>query len=124
MTRQRPTRRILATAVSATALFLSAPTWAEDAQPAQPAALPWSAGPGTAPIGDDLAEIEVPEGYVFLDAKGTRKLMDMTQNPLTGNEVATIAPAAQDQNWFVVFEYDPVGYVPDDEKDQLDAEAR
>ena len=120
MARQSSSRRFLATAVSATALLLSAPIAAEDSQPA---ALPWSAGPGTAPIGDDLAEIEVPEGYVFLDAEGTKKLMELTQNPLTGKEMATIAPAAQDENWFVVFEYDAVGYVKDDEKNQLDAEA-
>lgn len=121
MSRRTHALRTLATPFAIAALLLLAvPSFAEEEAPP---ALPWAIGGGTAPIGDDLAEIEVPEGYVFLDADGTRQLMDLTQNPLTGKEMATVAPAAQDENWFLVFEYDPVGYVPDDEKDALDAEA-
>lgn len=85
--------------------------------------LPWQAGPMMAVIGDDLAQIELSEDYVFLDAAGTRKFMEMTQNPVSETEVGTIMPSDPEQEWFLVFEYDSVGYVADDEKDSLDADA-
>src|ERR1700741_3377693 len=124
MSRRTRARHTLAThiAFAAALLLLAAPSFAEDPAP-QPTPLPWALGGGTAPIGDDLAEIDLTDQYVFLDAEGTKQLMELTQNPATGVEVATIAPAAQDASWFLVFEYEPIGYVPDDEKDQLDAEA-
>src|SRR5439155_7389776 len=37
--------------------------------------------------------------------------------------VGMITPREQDANWFIVFEYDRVGYVKDDEKDQIDSAA-
>ena len=85
--------------------------------------LPWQAGPMTALIGDDLAQIELSDEYIFLDAAGTRKFMEMTQNPVSETEVGTIMPSDPEQEWFLVFEYDSVGYVADDEKDSLDADA-
>jgi uncharacterized membrane-anchored protein len=92
-------------------------------EPTQPAPLDWTRGPGTAPIGDGLAELDLGEDYVFLDAEGTRRLMELTQNPVSGTELATVAPVSDAENWFLVFEFADVGYVPDDEKDDLDAEA-
>jgi uncharacterized membrane-anchored protein len=89
----------------------------------QPVALDWMRGPGTAPIGSDLAEIDLDEDYVFLDGEGTRRFMELTQNPVSGQEVGTVAPVAEDAMWFVVFEFDDVGYVSDEEKDALDADA-
>jgi uncharacterized membrane-anchored protein len=85
--------------------------------------LAWERGPATAPIGDNLAEVEVGEDYVFLGAEDTQKLLEMNQNPVSGTELAIVSPAAEDQGWFLVFEFDEIGYVPDDEKDELDAEA-
>jgi uncharacterized membrane-anchored protein len=77
----------------------------------------------TAPIGDDLAEIDIGEDTIFLDAEGTRRLMELTQNPLSGREVATLSSASEDDSWFLVLEFDPVGYVAGEEKDDLDADA-
>jgi uncharacterized membrane-anchored protein len=65
----------------------------------------------------------IGEDYLYLDADGTKRLMELTQNPVSGLEMATVAPASNDANWFLVFEFDQVGYVPDDEKDSLDADA-
>jgi uncharacterized membrane-anchored protein len=83
--------------------------------------LRWTAGPQTAPIGE-IAEIDLPAEYVYLDAEGTRKLLQLTENIPSGDELATIAPVNEEQ-WFVIFEFEDSGYVPDDEKDELDAEA-
>lgn len=99
------------------------PAAALAADETEPAPLAWTAGPGTAPIGDDLAEIDISEGYVHLDAEGTRRLMELTENPVSGDELATLAPVADGAGWFLVFEFDDVGFVADDEKDALDADA-
>ena len=90
---------------------------------AQEQEIAWITGPTTARLGDNLAKIEVPEGYVFADAAETEKFMRMTGNPPSGDELGVIMPAAEGKNWFLLFEYDEVGYVKDDEQDKIDADA-
>lgn len=91
--------------------------------PAQEPEIDWIEGPMTAELGDNLAEIRVPEGYLFATAGETRKVMELTGNPPTGREVGLIMPAAEGKSWFLVFEFDEVGYIKDDEKDKIDADA-
>jgi uncharacterized membrane-anchored protein len=76
-------------------------------------------GPGKARM-ESVAQIEVPEGFSFLDGAGTRKLMKASGEPVSGNEMGLMAPTNGD--WTVVFEFNDVGYVKDDEKDKLDAD--
>ncbi|HZN07738.1 MAG TPA: DUF2167 domain-containing protein [Pyrinomonadaceae bacterium] len=80
----------------------------------------WLKGPGVGDLGT-TGQVKVPAGFVFADATDTRTLMEATHNPTTGREVGFVAPGGED--WFAVFEYDAVGYVKDDEKDSLDADA-
>jgi uncharacterized membrane-anchored protein len=75
---------------------------------------------GSGGIGNHGA-IEVPEGYIFTGQSGTVRLMEAYGNLTSGDELAYIAPSSMD--WFAVFEFDPIGYVKDDEKDSLDAGA-
>jgi len=77
-------------------------------------------GPIKAKLGS-IAEIQVPEGYSFTGAEGTKKLMEMMGNTVDGSELGFLAPT--NSNWFVIFEFDNSGYVKDDDKDKLDAEA-
>jgi uncharacterized membrane-anchored protein len=65
--------------------------------------------------------VKVPEGFVFAGANDTRLIMEANQNPTTGRELGFVAP--EKENWFAVFEFDDVGYVKDDDKDALDANA-
>lgn len=90
---------------------------------AQEEEIRWVTGPTTAKLGDNLARIDVPEGYVFADAEETQKFMVMTGNPPSGDELGVIMPAEEGKNWFLLFEYDEVGYVKDDEQDKIDADA-
>jgi len=90
---------------------------------ASPPQLAWQPGPLTAPIGDALAEIDVPEGYVFLGQADTAKLLELMQNPVSGSELATLASASEQESWLLFFEWDPIGWVDDSEKDDLDADA-
>lgn len=77
-------------------------------------------GPITGYLGS-VAQINVPEGYVFADADTAQTIMVMMQNPVDGTELGMVGPP--ELEWFVLFEYDDVGYVKDDEKADLDASA-
>ena len=79
--------------------------------------LAWQKGPGEGVIGAK-AKIRIPQGYAFLDDKGTRRFLELMGNPPRDNHYM-IAPA--DLDWFAVFSFDPVGYVKDDEKIDADA---
>lgn len=68
-----------------------------------------------------IATVSVPEGFAFTDGDGTRVAMEAMQNPTNGTEVGMLYHI--EGGWFVVFEYDPSGYVKDDEKADLDADA-
>jgi uncharacterized membrane-anchored protein len=79
----------------------------------------WQRGPSMGQLGIN-AEVKIPEGYIFANARDTRTLMEATKNPINNNELGLIALANED--WFVVFEFDDVGYVKDEEKTFLDAD--
>ncbi len=66
------------------------------------------------------ARIQIPDGFGYLDAKDTVKLMEMFGNLETGREVGMLMHL--EEEWFVIYEFDEVGYVKDDEKDDLDAD--
>lgn len=85
-----------------------------------PLEIAWIEGPSSGDLGG-VARVQVPEGYVFAGSEDTRKLMELMQNPLSNQEVGFLAPDEKD--WFIVFEFDPIGYVKDDEKEALDADA-
>ncbi len=80
----------------------------------------WQKGPSVGQLGIN-AEVKIPEGYIFANARDTRTLMEATKNPISNTELGFIAHANED--WFVVFEFDDVGYIKDDEKSSLDADA-
>lgn len=66
------------------------------------------------------AEMDVPQGYTFFPAKGAQQLLKMWGNLVAGNEDGLIM---HDENgWSVCFEFSDVGYVKDDDKDQLNAD--
>jgi uncharacterized membrane-anchored protein len=87
----------------------------------------WQDGPTVGKLGD-LAEIKIPEGYRFAGAEGTRKFLELTQNPPSGGELGVLIPArkeneASNEFWFVIFEFHEIGYVRDDDRDKLNADA-
>ena len=68
------------------------------------------------------AHIKIPDGYVFTGRKGTQTLMQLYGNLLTEWEQGYVEPKAENEGWFVVFEYEDAGHVKDDEKSDLDAD--
>ena len=83
----------------------------------------WQRGPTIAPIGRGLAEIELSESFLWMDEEGTRELMQLMENPINGTELATVTSAAENEYWYLVFEWDEIGFVEDEEGDALDAGA-
>lgn len=103
-------------------LALGALAPAAGAQDESPAVhLGWKPGPTPGALGA-LAKIDVPEGYVYLGKQDTIRLLELMGNPTAGNELATIAPIVEDEPWFLFFTFDDVGYVKDEDKDDLDAD--
>jgi len=82
----------------------------------------WVRGPKTVELGAE-ASLGLTERYVFANASDTRKIMEVMGNTVTNTEVGLVAPKAKDEDWIVVFEYHPVGYVKDDDKDKIDKDA-
>ena len=79
--------------------------------------LAWQLGPSEARIGEK-ATIKVPDGYLFLDDKNTKRFLELAGNPpRDGHYLFT----PQSLEWFAVFSFDPSGYVKDDEKIDPDA---
>jgi uncharacterized membrane-anchored protein len=88
--------------------------------PANP--IHWVKGPITAKLGDN-AEIDVPSDFLFTDGEGARKYMELVHNPVSNSEVGLIAPKSDNESWFILFEFDDVGFVKDDDKSSLDSAA-
>jgi uncharacterized membrane-anchored protein len=82
-------------------------------------AIKWQPGPIKGALGD-IAEIDVPEGFLFLDGDETRKFLELNENLTNGKELGMMA--TQDLGWFVAFDFSDIGYVKDDEKADLDAD--
>lgn len=85
-------------------------------------AINWTEGPATVDLGEDLATLSVPEDMVFTGAEGSKELMKYLENPVTDQEIGVVVPKDENQSWFILFEYDPIGYVKDDESNDLDAD--
>jgi uncharacterized membrane-anchored protein len=119
--------RSLLAAVPALVLSCAALATAQDSVPAEEqsgfqkatAGIDWK-NEGQGDIGG-MATITIPTGFTFTGKSGTIKMMELYGNLTSGQEGGYLAP--KDHSWFAVFEFDEVGYVKDDEKDNLDADA-
>lgn len=74
-------------------------------------------GPAKVSVGSN-AELQVPEGIVFGDAQVTKDILERSGNLVSGQEVGILLNGKSS----VVFEFDPVGYVKDDDKADLNAD--
>lgn len=117
----RPSFHLLALILGA--LLGSTSALAQDGAASSPIdRIDWAAGPVKGRL-NDVAEVGVPSGCRFTDAKGAKEFMVLTENPPSGHEAGVVlcSDAGEKKDyWFVVFEYDASGYVKDDEKAKLD----
>jgi uncharacterized membrane-anchored protein len=80
-------------------------------------------GPAKVAVTEALATVDLPAGFVYLGKEDTKGFLEATGNKAGPHDVGTILPQELDQErvYFISVEYDPVGYVKDDEADKLDA---
>lgn len=76
-------------------------------------------GPAIAKLGD-VAEINIPEGYSFIDGETLRKLFEAMGQPEREGLMGSIGSTNTD--WSVMFYYDASGYIKDADKEKLDAD--
>ncbi len=79
--------------------------------------LPWIKE-GTGELGDK-AELKIPAGFRFGATDTAVTLLRVMGNIPDGSELGLVGP--DDLDWFVVYDFEEVGYVKDDDKDDLDA---
>lgn len=84
--------------------------------------LNWVEGGKKVDLGN-VAEVDLDSSFLFLDAANTEKKVKMNHDVLSGDEIGSIYPKDENQSWCVVFEYDEVGHIKDDEKEDIDADA-
>ncbi len=77
-------------------------------------------GPAKARLGT-VAQFDVPAGYVFIDGKDYQAILESEGEPVSGRELGYLSPT--NEHWSVVFSFSDIGYVKDDEKDKLAADA-
>lgn len=100
------------------AVLTSSPLYAQDSAAKRTGVLE---GPAKAQL-QDIAQIDVPAGYEFIDGKRTRALLKAEGEPVSGRELGLLSPISTNEQWSVMFEFDNSGYVKDDDKNQLDAD--
>jgi uncharacterized membrane-anchored protein len=95
------------------------PGFAADAPPQ----VTWIEGGKTISMGDNLATLNLPKGYLFANADDTSKLLTYMGNSPSKQDIGLVAPNNQSKNWFIIYRYDPMGYVKDDESTSIDKDA-
>jgi uncharacterized membrane-anchored protein len=77
-------------------------------------------GPTTVTL-KDQAQITLPEGYGFVPPKEGAALMSVLGNQTDINFLGLIFPLS-DAQWFVTVDFDPAGYIKDDDAKDWDAD--
>jgi len=75
---------------------------------------------GQVPLGS-MAQVSIPKGWRFTGPQGTRDLLKMFDNVPGTSELGMLT--TEGLGPWVIFEFEETGYVKDDEKDKLDADA-
>lgn len=83
----------------------------------------WVEGPMVVDLGENLAQLDMTDNYLFADGDDTRVVMEYLGNPPSNTEVGMIIPNSEDENWFIVFEYSDIGYISDADSEDIDAAA-
>lgn len=100
---------------------------AQDAEPADAGAAVWQAasdamihGPQNIELRDQ-ARIALPEGYGFVPAAEGAAVMELMGNRTDERFIGLIFPTSE-AAWFVTMDYEPAGYIKDDDAKDWDAD--
>ena len=78
----------------------------------------WTRGPATYDV-ETVAELKLPEGYAAVSGADARRISEALRNPV-GDQNFTLVFT---DKWYIKFTFDDMGYVKEDEKGSLDANA-
>lgn len=78
-------------------------------------------GPAVGKLGD-IAEIKVPEGFVFYDQKDMKEFMEMTHNFYSDDQLGVLRDADPQKGFLALFSFDDIGYIKDAANEKLDAD--
>ncbi len=124
----RSTRFLLAHVMAAFCLLyiVAGVTLAQNGDASPTGGIVWQKGPIIADLGGN-AKVAVPKGFAFTDGTGTRRFLELSKNPTSGNEVGLIVPVPKPgtdgPDWYMIFEFHGVGYITDNDKSSLDPDA-
>jgi uncharacterized membrane-anchored protein len=100
---------------------------AQEAEPADAGATVWQAasdamihGPQNIVLRDQ-AQIALPEGYGFVPASEGAAVMELMGNRTDERFIGLIFPTSE-AAWFVTMDYEPAGYIKDDDAKDWDAD--
>ncbi len=82
--------------------------------------LPWKQGPGVAKFGG-RAEIPYGKEFRMLTGPDAVQRLEMTGNEVDADTVLGLLEH-KEAGWWIVLQFDEIGYVKDDEKNDLDAD--
>jgi uncharacterized membrane-anchored protein len=80
----------------------------------------WISGLQKIGIGD-FANVNIPDGYRFTDARGARVILENANTPVPNDLIGVLADRAG--TWWAVLEYDKSGYVKSADMAQIDSAA-
>ncbi len=83
-----------------------------------PAELNWIEGGTTVQVGN-LSSLKLDQSMLYLNEKDTATAQQYMGNTVYGTEIGSVFPADEEQEWFVLFEYEEVGHVSDKEKSKI-----
>jgi len=86
--------------------------------PQQAKSVEWIQGPRNVNI-NDIAEVNVPEGYQFVGREGASTILGRMGNPVPNNLIGLLASASAKGG--IVLKYSKIGFVKDSDKDQINA---
>lgn len=101
---------------------------AQDQQLEDPGAAVWQAASDAMVAGPhsielrDQATLTLPEGYGFVPAAEGAAVMKLMGNQTDERFIGLIFPSSE-ANWFVTIDYEPSGYIKDDDAKDWDADA-
>jgi uncharacterized membrane-anchored protein len=83
----------------------------------------WITGGNTVDMGKELSTLKIDPIVVYLNDADTQKMQEKIEGSASKKEIGSLFPADVKQRWYVLFEYDDSGFIKDDEKKTIDADA-
>lgn len=79
--------------------------------------------PGTKVEMEGKFSFTVPENMVYLNKEDTIKMEQQTGDIPTNDEIGSVLPIEENQDWALFMEYVDSGHISDDEQNEIDADA-